>query len=182
MALRDVLRDLSAQTQSTVLSLFERFEGGGFTRDEFVAAAAAVIAQADGRAVRAADRSVAIQLSLLSREQIDTEPSGLEDQRPRLREALNTILDERPEIATSAALLAASQRKRLERIARSEPLRRGQEAVQKSLQRNGFGWVRAVGPNACPLCQEWDDGEVRSADVPMPHHTGCSCVQVPVRL
>jgi hypothetical protein len=95
---------------------------------------------------------------------------------------VTTVLDDRPEIATTAALLVASQRKRLGRLARSEPLRRGQEALQRNYAARGMGWVRAVGPDACPLCQEWDDGEVRPSSVPMPHHTGCSCVQVPAPL
>lgn len=182
MALRDRLRDLSSEAQSDVFALFDRYEGGGLTREQFVAAVAAVIARADGRAVRVADRAAAIQMSRLLRAQVAPEPTELEDQRPRLRDAVTTLLDERPEVATSAALLAVSQRKRLGRLARAEPLQRGQEAVQANLERREVGWVRATGPDPCPLCQEWDDGEVRPASVPMPHHTGCSCVQRPARL
>lgn len=182
MALRDRLRGLSAETQKRVLSLFDRWQAGGLTQAEFVGAVAAVIARADGHAVRLADRSMAIQLSRLFREPVEQEPTELEDQRARLSNSVSTLLAERPEIATSAALLVESQRKRLGRLARAEPLQVGQTAVQANLERAELGWVRVTGPDPCPLCEEWDDGEVRPASVHMAHHTGCSCVQQPARL
>ena len=182
MSLRSSLRDLSAQAQDRVLGLFERYQGGGITRSEFIAAASAVIAQANGRAIRTADRAAAIQLSRLLRTEVPPEPTDLGDQRSRLRDALGTLLDEQPEIATTAALLAESQRRRLGRLARAEPLSVGQTALQRNLQRRDMGWVRVTGPDPCPLCIEWDDGQVRPASVSMPHHVGCSCVQQPARL
>lgn len=182
MSLRDRLRDLSDTSQTQVLALFDRWQGGGLTEREFIAAVAAVIARADGRAVLLADRSMAIQLSRLLRRPIDPQPSDFADQRPRLHNSVETLLAERPDIATTAALLSLSQRKRLSRLARAEPLQVGQTAVQANLERAELGWVRVVGPNACPLCQEWDDGEVRPASVSMAHHPGCSCVQQPARL
>ena len=182
MALRDRLRDLSAQAQRDVWSLFDRWQGGGITEAEFIAAAAAAIARADSRAAQTADRAMAIQLSRALRRPVDPEPTDLGEQQPRLRDSVTTLLSERPEIATTAALLAASQRARLGRLARSEPLSVGQTAVQTNLRRTGAGWVRATGADPCPLCQDWDDGVVRPADVPMAHHPNCSCVQRPARL
>lgn len=182
MALRDRFRDLSAAAQRDVLALFDRHQAGGLSESEFIAAAAAVIARADGRAARTADRAMAVQLTRLLRRRVDPEPTLIDDQQPRLRGSVSTLLAERPEIATTAALLAASQRARLGRLARSEPLSVGQTAVQKNLQRAQTGWVRATGPDPCPLCQRWDDGEVRPASVPMAHHTNCSCVQRPAQL
>lgn len=182
MALRDRFRDLSAAAQRDVLALFDRHQAGGLSEAEFVAAAAAVVARADGHAARTADRAMAIQLSRLLRRRVEPEPTLIKDQQPRLRDSLSTLLAERPEVATTAALLADSQRARLGRLARSEPLSVGQTAVQKNLQRAETGWVRVVGPDPCPLCEEWDDGEVRPASVEMAHHPNCSCVQQPARL
>lgn len=182
MSFRDRLRDLADESQREVQGLFDRFQGGGLSREQLVAAVAAVIARADGRAVRVADRSAAIQLTRLYRREVPTSGEAIEDQRPRLRDAVTTLLDEQPEIATTAGLLAASQRKRLGRLARNEPLQRGQERVQQMFARNNAGWTRAIGGDACPLCNDWDDGKVRPASVDMPRHTGCSCVQVPARL
>lgn len=182
MSLRDRLRDLSAQAQTDVLDLFDRFQAGVLTEPEFIAAAAAVIARADGRAARAADRAMVIQLSRLLGRRIPPRPTELADQRPRLRESVSTLLAERPEIAVTASALVLSQRKRLGRLARSEPLSMGQTAVQKNLQRERLGWVRVTGSDPCPLCIEWDDGEVRPAEVAMAHHPNCSCVQRPARL
>lgn len=182
MALRDRLRALSARTQSDVLGLFERWQAGVISRDEFVAAAAAVIARANGRAVQFADRSAAIQLSRLLRTEVPVEPFDLGDQRSRIGDGLTTLLDEDPDIAEDRRELAESQRRRLSRMSRNEPLQRGQEAFQAALVASAVGWVRVTGPNACPLCEQWDDGEVRRATVRMPRHTGCSCVQRPARL
>lgn len=182
MALRDRFRDLSASAQRDVLSLFDRHQAGGLTESEFTAAAAAVIARADGHAARTADRAMAVQLSRLLQRRVEPEPTLIKDQQPRLRESLSTLLSARPEVAVTAALLVESQRDRLGRLARSEPLSVGQTAVQKNLQRSEVGWVRATGPDPCPLCQEWDDGEVRPSSVPMAHHPNCSCVQRPARL
>lgn len=181
MALRDRLRELSAAAQRDVVDLFDRWQAGGLTESEFVASAAAVIAQADGRAVRVADRAMAVQLSRLLRRRVRPQPTELKDQRPRLRESVKTLLDERPKTVASTAELVASQRSRLGRLARSEPLSTGQTAVQKNLEREQVGWIRAVGPDPCPLCEEWDDGEVRPASVRMAHHPNCSCVQQPAR-
>lgn len=182
MALRDRFRDLSAAAQRDVLSLFDRHQAGGLSEAEFIAAAAAVIARADNTAARTADRAMAIQLSRLWRRRIAPEPTLVADQQPRLRNSLSTLLAERPEVATTGALLAASQRARLGRLARSEPLSVGQTAVQKNLQRSSTGWVRRTGPDPCPVCIEWDDGVVRPSEVPMAHHANCSCVQQPARL
>lgn len=182
MALRDRFRQLSAQAQRDVWDLFDRWQAGGLSEAEFVAAAAAVIARADGRAARLADRAMAVQLSRLLGRRIPPDPTDLKDQRPRLTESVTTLLAERPEIATTAAALAVSQRERLGRLARSEPLSVGQHAVQKNLEREQVGWVRRTGPDPCPLCIEWDDGEVRPATVRMAHHPNCSCVQSPARL
>lgn len=182
MALRDRFRDLSAQAQTDVLALFDRWQAGGLTESEFISAAAAVIARADARAARTADRAMAIQLSRLLRRRVEPEPTDVGDQRRRLRESVTTLLADRPEVATTAVLLVASQRKRLGRLARSEPLSVGQTAVQRSLERERLGWVRMTGPDPCPLCEGWDDGEVRPAAVTMATHTNCSCVQSPARL
>lgn len=182
MSLRSRLRDLSDESQTAVLDLFDRWQAGGLTEAQFTAAVAAVIARANGRAIRTADRAAAIQLSRLFRRQVRPSADELPDMRSRISDGVTTLLAERPQIATTAALLAVSQRQRLARLARNEPLQRGQEKVQEMFGRHDAGWTRAVGGDACPLCQRWDDGEVRPASIPMPRHTGCSCVQVPARL
>lgn len=183
MALRDVLRRISAQAEGEILGLFDRWQGGGLSESEFVAAAAAVIARANRRAMTNADRAMAIQLSrLLGRDVPPTPTDSIVEQAPRLRDGIRTLLSDRPEIATTAALLVESQRRRMGRMARSEPLMRGQEAVQETLKRERVGWRRAVGGDPCPLCEELDDGEVRPADVDMARHPNCSCVQEPARL
>lgn len=182
MALRDRFRQLSADTQRQVERLFDRWQGGGLTEPEFVAAVAGVIAKSNQRAVQTADRSMAVQIARTLGRDVPPEPTDMDDPRPRLRDAVTTLLQERPEIATTAALLVESQRLRLGRLARSEPLQRGQEAVQGHLKAHRLGWERATGPDPCPLCITWDDGRVRPSTVDMPTHPNCSCVQRAARL
>lgn len=182
MSLRERMRDLAASTEREVLGLFDRWQQGEITEREFVSATAAAIARADGRAVRTADRAAAVQLSRMFRREVPPSGETIEDPRPRLRDAVTTLLSEQPEVATTAALLAASQRRRLGRLARNEPLQRAQEKMQDMFARNEAGWTRGTGPDACPLCDEWDDGQVRPATVDMPRHANCSCVQRPARL
>lgn len=182
MPLRDRFRDLAMDTQRQVERLFDRWQDGGLSEREFVAAAAAVIARANHRTVRTADRAMAIQISRTLGRPVDAEPTDIGDDRPKLRDAVTTLLAERPEIAVTAAVLAESQRRRLGRLSRAEPLRRGQQAVQGHLKRHELGWQRAVGGDPCPLCDEWDDGVTRPADVDMARHPNCSCVQRAARL
>lgn len=182
MALRDVLVRLSGEAQRNVERLFDRWRGGGLSEQEFITAVAAVIARADQRATTVADRAAALQLSKLLSRQVNAVPTDLADQQSRLRQSLRTLLDERPDVAPEGAALAESQRRRLGRLARAEPLQRGQEAVQGHLRREGAGWTRALGADPCPLCEEWADGQVRPAEINMPRHPNCSCVQRAARL
>ena len=179
MSFRNRIRGLAADTQREVVNLFNSWQRGDLSEAQFVAAVATVVARANGRGVRLADRSAALQMARQLRREVDPVAEPVPDDRPKLREAVTTLLAERPEIATTSALLAASQRDRLARLARSEPLRNAQRRFQKNLEAQQMGWTRAIGPDACPLCRKWDDGQVRPASVPMPHHTGCSCTQVP---
>lgn len=182
MALRDRFRELASGANEEVLGLFNRYERGGLSRSDFVAAAAAAIARAEGRAVRTADRGMAVQLSRLLRREIRPEPTQLDEQQPRLTGAMNTLLDAEIETATTPALLIASQKERISRLAHADVLQVAQRAVQRQLQVYQMGWVRRTGSDPCPLCQEWDDGVVRPADVEMAHHVSCSCVQEPAKL
>ena len=182
MSFRDRIRDLAAEAQREVVNLFDRWQRGDLTESQFVSAVATVLASANARGVRTADRSAALQIARQLRREVDPVAEPVPDDRPKLRDAVTTLLAERPEIAVTPALLVASQRDRLQRLARSEPLRNAQRRFQKNLDAQEMGWTRAIGPDACPLCREWDDGQVRPASVPMPHHPGCSCTQVPAPL
>jgi hypothetical protein len=66
------------------------------------------------------------------------------------------------------------------RLARSEPLRAGQLAVSRAMERARLGWTRVAGAGACPICSALADGTVLAATTPMarPHPT-CSCTQAP---
>lgn len=69
----------------------------------------------------------------------------------------------------------------VERLARSEPLRAGQEALSEGWKANPAldRWTRGVAGTACPACQALAGGSL-PASVPLLHpHPSCSCVQLP---
>ena len=182
MSFRDRLRDLAADTERDVLRLFDRWRGGGLSEAEFIAAVAAAIARANGRATATADRAAAVQLSRMLRREVEPLGQEVDDPRDHVADGVRTLLDEDPEIAETPQELAESRRRRLARLARNEPLQAATAATAAAFAARRVGWRRGVGPDACPLCQTWDDGQVRPASVSMPRHTNCSCVQVPARL
>lgn len=182
MSFRGRIRELASGTEREVVDLFDRWQAGGMSEAEFVAAAAAVIARANGRTTRAADRAAAIQMSRLLRRRVSPLGLSTEDARDHVRKGIRTLLDEDPDVAETPEQLTESRRKRLSRLARNEPLQAAAAATGAALGARALGWTRGIGPDACPLCEEWDDGEVRPAEVRMPRHTGCSCVQIPARL
>ena len=182
MSFRDRLRDLAADVERDVLRLFDRWQAGGISEDEFVAAVAAAIARGNGRAVATADRAAAVQLSRLLRREVEPLAQELDDPRDRLADGVRTLLDEDPDIAETPQELAESRRRRLARLARNEPLQAATAATGAAFAARQVGWRRGIGPDACPLCETWDDGRVRPAQVSMPRHPNCSCVQIPARL
>lgn len=183
MTVRDRLRAVAGGSQRDVLSLYDRWLRGGLSERQFVTAAAQVIANADQTANRIGSVAAAVQLTALLERQVDVNRRDLDDQTPRLTDAVGSVLAARPE-SVDDDQLPQSRRERLTRIARAEPLYAGQSAFAAALVAApvAVGWRRATGPDPCPLCTRLADGVVRPSSVRMATHTGCSCVQVPARL
>jgi len=82
----------------------------------------------------------------------------------------------------------ASQRARVERLARSEAWRAADDTAGRALigQRVVLGWVRKLSVNACELCTSWwasGGGQfamVRPLNIKMKRHPGCQCLRVVV--
>lgn len=177
MSYRGAMRQLAQETDTDVQRLYA--DRG----PQATALIAAVIARANTRAFTLADIALAAQLSMILRRPVP--PAGVtrdveRHQRDVLRlvNSVGTLLAAKPE---TVADLAESRVVRLSRLARAEPLAASQAGRQEAMaDQQVQGWRRVTGPNACPLCREWDDGQVRPTSIRMAHHTGCSCVQEPV--
>lgn len=97
----------------------------------------------------------------------------LPDRTQAVRRAAETILNENPD----------EYAVRLERLARSEVSRAGQDAREEVIQKSELveGWTRGLDSTSCQLCRWWwRGGRVWPKSHRMPRHTGCTCVQVPV--
>jgi hypothetical protein len=99
----------------------------------------------------------------------------------RIAANLDSVLAERPDIASTDELLAESRKVRLSALARSEPLLTVAATVQVGMVRHGArGWVRMTDADPCKLCVGWSDGRVRATSVRMARHNGCACMAAPV--
>lgn len=183
-AYRDRLAELTDATRRQIDRLWSRHVDGDISREQFVTLAAAVIAQANVRATSLADLALAAALTMSLRRA--TPPLGLVPDeahidQSRLRHAVREVLDADVVTAANRAELVASQAVRLGRIARDEPPGTASAAMTTAMrEREVSGWTRVTDVKPCPLCQEWDDGQVRPPTVQMARHTGCGCTQQPV--
>ena len=180
MALRDVLVGVSAATRVRVLRLWDLHEAGVVDRDEFVEAAAAVIAVGNEQAVSAADVELAVQLAVDD----DVDPVGVD--RPagdvdRLMLSVGTVLAADVVTADTAEQMSESRAARLGRLSAAEPLAAGQDGFMAAMAARAVpGWIRVTDSDPCPLCQTLSDGRVRPPTVPFVRHPGCTCMQQPV--
>ena len=173
--------ELAASSEAEVLALWARRDGGELAEDQFVILAAASVARHNAQAVALADLVVATSLtSQLAR---PVPPVGLPliDHQPRLRDAIRTVIAEGIASVETAREKLDSVAARLSRLARAEPARVAQSAMQQAMRRHPAvaGWTRGLSSKPCPLCRQWADGKIRSADIPMNRHAGCSCVPQP---
>lgn len=180
---RDRALRLAGSSESAVLALWSRYEAGQLDDEQFRAVAGAIIAAHNARATTLADLALAAVLSAeLGRLVV---PLGLlpTDDRPRLREALGTLLGRARGLelpGAAAADRSAAETAMVGRIARSEPLDAAQVTFQRGMQRRRVpGWTRGVGPKPCSLCSSLANGAVLSPSTPMARHKGCSCYQIP---
>lgn len=174
--------NLTAQSEAAVLALWKRLAADQLTEEQFVTLAAAEVARSNARAVSLADLAVAMSVTVQTGRA--TAPVGLPiiDHQARLRAALRTVLRDDIASVESAREKAESIAARLGRLARAEPARVAQSAMHQAMGRHPSvgGWVRGLSAKPCGLCRQWADGVVRSNNISMNRHAGCSCVPQPV--
>lgn len=173
---------LAGNSETAVLTLWDRHESGNLTEDQFVTLAAAEIARRDALAVALADMAVAMSVTVQTGR--PTSPAGLPviDHQARLREAIRKVIHQDIAYVQSTRDQLESIAARLGRLARAEPARVAQSAMHQAMDRHPSvgGWVRGLSAKPCGLCRSWADGVVRSNNIPMNRHPACSCVPQPV--
>lgn len=174
MSYHGTLNRLADDVQTRVLAVFEAWQTGVLTAEQFVQLAAAYVAQGNSRAVALGDLAAAAALSVELGAPQPTTGVNAPDDADRLREGLTTLV---------AAAVAGDITARLTRFARAEPSAAAQDAWVESFSRYEpvEGWKRQLDAGACELCQAWAaDARVYSKKTKMLHHAGCQCTPQPV--
>lgn len=176
MTYRDQLVALSEKSETAVIRVYRKYVAGEISKEATKSLLAAVIAQANSRAVALADLALAAQLMLALGEPVAVAGTvaPLTDTE-RLIAAAATVLAVAEESESSEAIVG--------RLGRNEPLSSAAESFSAGMKKNRRvkGWVRDLEPDACQLCEWWwRDGRVWPAAHPMPRHPGCTCSQKPV--
>ena len=173
MSYQDSLTKLRNSTDAKVLEAWRVYGLGRITKPQFVQLAAAVIMQANGKAVALADLSLSAELLKLTG---DTHaPLGVLPKaydQPRLEKGVQTLLDD---FAAGEDIDA-----RLTRFAMNSPLDAATNAYSDGIKQaqSVQGYVRQMDANPCQLCRYWwREGRIWPKDHSMPHHKGCACVQ-----
>lgn len=176
MTYQGSLTRLRESTADDVMKVWRAYGLGRISKPQFVQLAAALIHRAQGQASALAD--LAFSTEMMSKTGNYYLPSG---DLPRvynqsvLESGVSTLLDDSENGTDITA--------RLERFALNAPLDAAHEVYGKGVagSRMVEGWVRQLDGNPCQLCRWWwREGRVWPKDHIMPHHKGCTCVQMPV--
>jgi hypothetical protein len=152
---------IAQQTASGVLDLYDA--------DADPEQLATAVATGNAREYALSDAALAVALGTL--------PLGLlapDDDVECLTGAVHTILDDDTQDSAT----------QLDRLATAEPLNAAQDSWSEGLRAHDVGWTRALGPDACPICQGLADDidGVMPASVEMvTPHPSCSCTAAPAQ-
>lgn len=187
---------LAAAAQAQALSVYTAYQAGRIAREQAISLIAAVVNTANAAAVSLADIGLSLQIEQATG--IPTPPTGIApaDATERLGKAVDTVLDEEPpataeQPAEIAELEEVStepdspeppkpdtQKMRIERLARSEPLETAQNATIDAIQQQPLveGWTRQMDADPCQLCRWWwREGRIWPKEHPFQSHPGCNC-------
>jgi hypothetical protein len=169
---------LQRDTERQLTILYQRNVEGTLSESEFVTLAAVLLERARMRGMTLADLSLAAQVSqALGRVEAPLGLMPTDKDLPGLEKAVVTVLTASVEVEKPEELIA-SRAARLARLGRDAPADAATWGMTVGMRERGIeGWVREPSPKACPICQAWADGKVRSPEVVMARHTGCGCIQ-----
>ncbi len=173
MTYTNTLAALAASTETAVVALHTRWDGGQITEAQFVALATAALVQAAVRGTALADLALAAALSVQRRRPVPT--LGLTPPADATRTAESAVRDT---LASPAYLAGAASAVAV--LGRSHALAGAQDAYAQAMRGQGVQtWTRVLNGGACELCRDLA-GPVLPASADMFHHKGCGCTQRPV--
>lgn len=164
---------LAARAEAQVTTVAAAYSAGAVARTLFIETAAASVYAANLAATAYADTAVtAWRLATVG---LPAGTLGLlppSDEQERLVRAFATI-------AAHAQGLAQATEQRSARVARSEPLQRGQRALQDAYRARGIEhWRRVVRPDSCDDCSLLA-GQIEPMATDFRDHPGCRCTLAP---
>lgn len=175
MSYRDLVKRLGSVTEAKAVDLYQRWRAGELSDREFDALLAALVAQANGRAVTIADLSLAAAVTVALGRPVP--PQGLippDGDQERLTKASATLRGTDGDDTDTAG--------RVGRLGRSEPLTTAQTAFGVAMASSPVvaGWTRGLSGDPCELCISWaEGGRTFPANAEMATHKGCTCVAQP---
>lgn len=172
MSYVDSLDKIGNRTARAVLTLWARVPDQ-LSVDAFTPAAARIIARANGQAWNVALAAVAVWV------RANTNPRGTPIAAPV--DPHHTSID-RLATGLGTTIAGADIARRLERMARAEPIEAGHRGYSAAIDADDSirGWERDTRGDACDLCADWAAYGELPAHLPMLTHTACLCSQRPV--
>lgn len=170
----DLMATFAASTETELVALWERWEAGELSYEEFVALAVILLVRTRARAAALADVGAAADLSVAAGAPVA--PVGLEPEQdgPNLAHAALVA-------ALAAEAYKTDPREAVAVLARSQALEAVQDATVAAYREHEqvVGWTRVLNGGACELCQDLA-GDVLPVTAQMYHHKGCGCSTRPV--
>ena len=185
---------LADSSDARVQALHAQYLRGALTLDQLVEAASAVLAASNSAGRTLAASLLAVQVARGTRQRFGLfRPTRPQGERDRLRDSLRQVVEEVPDFVAAVedeaqreAALQESQRARLTRISRDEPLEASVSAMDEGVTHYGKagavrGWFRRLDADPCPTCRKWAaEGRVYRASDKIFRHAQCGCVPEPV--
>lgn len=171
MNYQEALQRLSDNSQKIMAQLWTSVESGALPLADFKEVVAQLVAVANEQGRAAAELTLEGYMAAATGRVVPVAVAAVVDDTPRLRKALDTILESDQDTVMQ-----------LSRLAAAEPLEAAARRFNDRMQAAPLveGWVRSLEPGACQLCVWWwREGRVWPKEHPMPTHKGCVCHPLP---
>lgn len=160
---------IAGESQRVVLQLWNSYQAGRITADEFSQLAGETLGAYNEQAATVASVALSRDLSRLGMD-VDLYVADRSADTERLPKAFATLV---AAVASEANAVTVDS---VARLARVEPIAAAQDTYSEGLKKHDLRWTRSVSAGACQVCQGLA-GAVLPASVPMFHHAGCTCTQ-----
>ncbi|QZY52719.1 hypothetical protein [Leucobacter tenebrionis] len=172
MSYQGVLGRIRQDSKQKIMAAWSLYGKGYIDRAEFMRLSEGVLGMAGASAAAAADMAVAVELTHMNGTLAASKGVTAERKRKTYLDSLATVLDGDGDVIM-----------KLERLSLNAPLEAAQTAYSDAIAvSDASGWVRQLDPDPCQLCRWWwREGRVWPISHPMPTHSGCECVAMPVK-